>query len=361
MYIGGTDDRALRHMVYEVLDHFAEEGYLARCNNVSLELYDERRVIISGDDAGLPIASYRDTAFTQLEAIMQGIGVSKTEFGSGLHLVMGGLHGVGIAVVNALSSHMEVITLRDGYMWKQQYEKGKPITELERKRVNDDIPTRTTFTFIPDPEIFDEKFDFTRNTLLSRCRDICFQTPDLRIVFRDQRVGADFEAEFHFSNGLRDKVIFDVNRDELLHDPIHIQRDVTLNHAEKADYRIGIEIAFVFTTREDTDITGYVNTVETRDGGTHMAALRTALQGCIDEYLDQQNSEESLTWKQLSRGLRAVISIRHPDPQFMSPTKIRLGNSEIYGPVAGLIFENFNPYTSYKILSSIVDYHLLGR
>ncbi len=342
MYIGGTDSRALHHMVYEVLDHMVEETLVGRCDHIWLTLLPENWIKIRDNSLGLPIEPYQDYGLTTMEALLQYLVDYKSAYEPHLYRVTGGLHGMGLAVVNILSAQMIVENARDGFLWRQTYREGIPQTTLEKVRPLYEGEQGTTFSFLPDYSMIQPNpLDFDR--LAHRCREIAYQMSGLTVTLRDERINPAIERIYFATDGLR-SLIREFNADrQPLHEIVHVAQEITFPNDIVPKYCI--EFAFQFTTNRPSHILSFVNTVETTSGGTHLEGLKAAILSVLNEavlypYDDVEDTPE-LTWKNASRGLSAVISVRLANPFFLSPTKALLGNMEIYGPVAGLVYQAF--------------------
>jgi DNA gyrase subunit B len=362
MYVGGTDSRALHHLAYEVLDHMAEEAFVGRCNHIWIELLANHEITIRDDSHGIPVDLYKNTSVTKLEAIMQEFGFFKSEFEPTVYRVTGGLHGVGLSVVNALSAEMKIENKRDGFLWEQTYQQGIPQTPVSKVKLETENDTGTTFTFKPDYSIF-EAVDFDLQKLEKRAQELAYQISDLEVSIRDLRVEPPYHRQFHYPDGLK-MLVTELNAgSKPLHEPIHVSENMMIHRNDKPDIVVGIEFAFQFSEGDLSHLYGYANTVETLSGGTHLAALRSALLSCFNEYLETYHFEdaEPFTWNEIASGLSAAISIRLPQPSFVSPTKVQLANPEIYGPVAGLVFRLFYPYSHTLEMKPIVEHYLSRR
>ncbi|GIK67375.1 MAG: hypothetical protein BroJett018_51690 [Chloroflexota bacterium] len=342
MYIGGTESLALHHMVYEVLDHMVEEAFVGRCNHIWLTLLPDNWVTIRDNSLGLPIEPYKDFGLTVMEALLQHLIDYKSAYEPDIYRVTGGLHGVGLAVVNMVSAEMKIENARDGFLWRQSYREGIPQTPLEKVRPLQTDERGTMFSFVPDFSLLQPNpFDYDR--LAHRCREIAYQVSGLSITIRDERVVTAMERTYATTEGLK-SLIQELNaHTEPLHEIVHVAQELTLPNASTAKY--SVEFAFQFTTSSQSHILSFVNTVETTSGGTHLEGLKAAILSVLNEadlYPDDDMEDTpELTWKKVSRGLSAVISVRHANPVFQSPTKALLGNTEIYGPVAGLVYQAF--------------------
>jgi DNA gyrase subunit B len=361
MYVGGTDTNALHHLIYMVMDHFVEEALLRRCTHIYLTLQNDGKISVFGNTFGLPVDQYRDTSETKLEAMLNGF-VSKKEFEPDLYDITGGLHGIGLAVINMLCGEMIVENGRDGVLWRKVYYEGIPQGPLER--IGEALPEQqgTRFTFKPDPTIFDN-VEFKRQMLLKRCKEVAYQISSLQINFSDQRNGDSFEQSFFAADGLK-TMILDLNEGEIaLHEPIHVNKEIEIPVDVQAQIEVGIEFAFQFTTGKWARIFSFANSVPTRDGGVHLYAFQAAIVSVLNSQLDSEYKPgkpiKYFSWSEIEQGLSAAITVRHAEPRFESPTKERLDNKEIYGPIAGLVFDAF--YPQWTVVEDITEHFLKRR
>ncbi len=367
MYVGGTGTHALHHLIYEVLDHMAEEAFLGRCDYIEIELRHENEVLLRDNGVGLPTAQYKDTPFTETEVLLQDTAASKSYLETDPYYNKGGLQGFGLAVVNILCDQFIVENYRDGVMWRQSYAYGKPTSPLIQMPEQHTPQAGTTFVFHPDYSIFDEnQFDVAH--VEKRAKEVAFLIPNLSVEVRDVRVDPVHVTSFHYPEGLK-SLVTQLNADNhCFHEPVYIDQTVSIPQTDKPDLKVVIQIAFQFSDGEDSYIRGYVNNVETSQGGTHLTALKAALLSCLNEYMEshptKSSSDKSFIWDDIAVGLAAVVSIYHPDPRFVGAIKVQLANTELFGPVAGLVFEAFNELQSrnhYEILDAIIRHHLSRR
>ena len=367
MYVGGIDSRAMHHLVYEVLDHMVEEALVGRCDHIWIELRDGQEISIRDNSAGLPVKQYKDTPLIQMQALLQTFGLRKTQFEPGIYQyqIMGGLHGLGLAVVTILTAKMRVQNRREGFLWEQTYEKGLPQSPLAKSELADPDETGTTFTFVPDYTIFDQN-DFDRAKLQKRAEHLTYLNPGLSITLTDLRVKPRWQKTFFAPEGLKTFVASLRRKAKPLHDLIHIREDLAIPRPDKPDINVSIEIAFQFSKADSAQIFSYANTVETFEGGTHLEAFKSVLLNHFNEYLDRHpekfEATPRFTWAEISRGLVAAVSVRLPSPTWSTPTKIILRNPEVFGPVAGLVFTAlFNQNWSWLTQEELVKYHLRKR
>ncbi len=348
MYVGGTDSRALHHLIYEVVDNAIDEALAGRCDRILVTLYDDNVVSVADNGGGIPVGINEETGIPTLELVMTKIGAGG-KFDSGAYKVSGGLHGVGVSAVNALSETMRTEVFRDGYLWEQIYHQGVRATEVRRVRpLKPGEPTGTIQTFKPDFSIL-ERNDFNFATLAQRFREMAFVTRRVHITLRDERVRPiPRETTFYFEGGLRSFVRY-VNRNrKALHDPIHAEREVEITPEGKAPYTISIEIAFQYTDSATVTELAFANTINTPDGGTHLTGLRSAITSVINRYARKsgllKEKDANFSGSDTLEGLTAIVSVKHPHPSFESQTKVKLINPEVQGAVSQVVSDVFNEF-----------------
>jgi DNA gyrase subunit B len=337
MYVGSTDSRGLHHLVYEVVDNAIDEALAGHCDAITVTLHEDGSASISDNGRGVPVDEHPDYDRPALEVIMTMLHAGG-KFDDKSYQVSGGLHGVGVSVVNALSERLEVEVRRDDAVWRQGYDHGEPETGLERI---DDLPsdaeTGTTVRFWPDTEIF-ETTDFDFQTLSSRLRELAFLNPGVEIAIEDKRSG-EREA-FVYEGGIKEFVEYLNESREPLHDEVIFVAD------EQQD--IQVEVALQATDGLQSSVHAFANNINTREGGSHLTGFKTALTRCVNDYASDQNLldelDENLKGEDIREGLTAVISIKHPDPQFEGQTKTKLGNSEVRGIVESTLHRGLTTY-----------------
>lgn len=342
MYMGGTDERALHHMVFEVVDNSVDEALAGYCDAIEVRLLADGGVTVRDNGRGIPIDIHQDKKISALEVVMTTIG-GGGKFDSKAYSVSGGLHGVGVSAVNALSQLLIVEVLRDGGLYRQQYERGRPVSPVEMIREMEPHETSgTSVTFYPDPEIMQMTL-FNYNTLLTRFREMAFLTRGITITIIDERT-APFahEMTFYFEGGLRSFVYY-LNRNRSpLHDIIFAEREVLFNEDDpNKTYAVGVEVAFQYTDSSTTTELAFANTINTPDGGQHQTGMRTAITRTINNYARKANllkeKDPNFSSNDTLEGLTAIVSIKHPDPQFESQTKVKLMNPEVQGAVSSVL------------------------
>ena len=321
MYVGGTDIRALHHLIYEVVDNSIDEALAGACDRITITIHPDRSVTVEDNGRGIPVDVHPQTGKSALEVVMTTLHAG-AKFGGGGYKVSGGLHGVGVSAVNALSAWCEVVVKRGGKVYRQRYERGRPVTPVEVIGTTrpDDTGTRTTFRF--DPTIFGDDLDYRFDTLVQRFREMAFVTRGVWIRFVDERIRR--EMNFYFEGGIRSFVRYLNRHRKALHPVIY---------AEKAIEHIAVEIAIQYTDAFTESVYAFANTIHTVDGGTHLTGLRTAITRTLNDYARKhgflKDSDPNFTGDDTREGLTAVVSVKHPDPQFESQTKVKLMNPEV--------------------------------
>ncbi|MBV0901148.1 DNA topoisomerase (ATP-hydrolyzing) subunit B [Haloarcula salina] len=358
MYIGSTDARGLHHLVYEVVDNAIDEALAGYCDTIDVTIHDDGSVSVTDDGRGIPVDEHEEHGRPAVEVVMTILHAGG-KFDNKSYQVSGGLHGVGVSVVNALSKWLEVEVRRDGALWKQRFDHGKPEYDLERVRdLEPDEETGTTVRFWPDDDIF-ETGEFAFSTLASRLRELAFLNSGVAITISDERDG---EAEtFAYDGGIREFVEY-LNETK---DPLH--RDVIYfeDEEEIADGTVHVEIAMQGTDDLQGSIHAFANNINTREGGTHLTGFKTSLTRVVNDYATDndllKDLDDTLKGDDIREGLTAVISVKHPDPQFEGQTKTKLGNSEVRGIVESAMHDGLatffeeNPDTAEAIVGKAVE------
>ena len=327
MYIGSTDDRGLHHLVYEVVDNAIDEALAGYCASIQVTVHDDGSVSVHDDGRGIPVDTHEKYDRPALEVIMTVLHAGG-KFDSKSYQVSGGLHGVGVSVVNALSERLEVEVRRDGGVYRHAFSRGEPEPNgFERVReLAPDEETGTAIRFWPDEEIF-ETTTFTASTLANRLRELAFLNSGVEITLADERAGTT--ESFRYDGGIREFVGY-LNETRT---PIH--EDV-IYFADEAD-DVHVEVALQATEELQGSVHAFANNINTREGGTHLTGFKTALTRVINDYANEHglvdDLDANLTGEDVREGLTAVVSVKHPDPQFEGQTKTKLGNSEVRGVV----------------------------
>jgi len=336
MYVGGTDIKALHHLVYEVVDNSIDEALAKECDKIIITIHTDSSVSVEDNGRGIPVDLHPEKKKSALEVVMTTLHAG-AKFGGGGYKVSGGLHGVGVSAVNALSEWCEVEVRRDGKVYFQRYERGvpqEPVKIIGNSKPNE-TGTRTSYRF--DRLIFKEEIDYRFETLAQRFREMAFVTRNAQIKLIDER--ADREATFYFEGGIRSFVRFLNRNREVLHIPVY---------AEKELDGIGVEASIQYTDAYSESVYSFANTINTIDGGTHLTGLRSAITRVINDYARRSNllkeSDTNFSGEDTREGLTAIISVKHPDPQFESQTKVKLMNPEVQTITQQVVVESFNTF-----------------
>lgn len=337
MYVGGTDLKALHHLVYEVVDNSIDEALAGVCNYISITIHPDSSVTVSDNGRGIPVDIHPEKKKSALEVVMTVLHAGG-KFGHNSYKVSGGLHGVGVSAVNALSEWCEVRVYRDSKVYFQRYERGIPQEPVKEIGTCDPQKTGTTTTFRFDRELFKGDLDFNFNTLVTRFREMAFVTRNVKIRLEDERP-PEKESTFLFEGGIISFVRYlDRNRDTL-HPVFFVEKEID---------NIGIEAAVQYTDAFSESVYSFANTINTVDGGTHLTGLRTALTRVINDYARKNNllkdSDPNFTGDDTREGMTAIVSIKHPDPQFESQTKVKLMNPEVQTYVQQVVGEAFSQF-----------------
>ncbi|MBX3059460.1 MAG: DNA topoisomerase (ATP-hydrolyzing) subunit B [Anaerolineae bacterium] len=339
MYVGGTDVKALHHLVYEIVDNSIDEALAGRCDRIEVIIHPDDSVSVTDNGVGIPVALHPTEKVSALELVHTTLHAGG-KFDNAAYKVSGGLHGVGAAAVNALSEWMEVYVRREGHLWFQRYERGIPQAPVKkvRKLKNEDI-TGTTTHFKFDPTIFEKEATYRFETLLNRFREMAFVTSGVYLSLRDERPDPLREMNFYFEGGVKSFVRYLNRNRKVLHDPVY---------AHKETDNIDVEIALQFTEGISVSEYSFANTIHTPDGGTHQSGLRSAVTRVINNYARKNNylkeKDKNFSSDDTHEGLTAVVSIKHPDPQFESQTKVKLMNAEVAGIVTSIAADAFSAY-----------------
>ena len=334
MYIGSTDGRGLHHLVYEIVDNSIDEAMAGFCDRIEVAIQADGSVTVADNGRGIPIDTHPRTGKSALETVMTHLHAGG-KFDHQAYKVSGGLHGVGAAVVNALSSQMWVEVRRDGKVYRQEYQRGKPSTELLVVG-NGASGNGTSTGFLPDREIFEE-IDWDFGVLAQRFREMAFLTKGIWINFLDQRDGR--QVTYHFEGGIKSFVLR-LNKDRgTLHDPFYMER--------QGDGCI-VEVALQYNDSFTESTLSFANCIHTIDGGTHLTGFRAALTRVLNDYARKQKilkeNDSNLSGEDVREGLVAVVSVKLPEPQFEGQTKTRLGNAEMKGLVESALGEELSRY-----------------
>lgn len=336
MYIGTTGPRGLHHLVYEVVDNSIDEALAGYCTEIYVALEEDGSIITVDNGRGIPVEIHPQTGKSTVETVLTVLHAGG-KFGSGGYKVSGGLHGVGISVVNALSEYLEVIVKRDGNIHKQRYERGIPVSSLEI--VGESSELGTTIIFKPDETIFDEVI-YKYDTLEHRLRELAFLNKGIKIVLEDKRVEKEKKKEFMYSGGILEFVKHLNKTRTSIHDEV-------INFEKKIDTYC-IEIAMQYTDGYTENIYSFANNINTHEGGTHLSGFKTAMTRCVNDYARKNNyikeKDVNLLGEDIREGLTAILSIKLEEPQFEGQTKTKLGNTEVRGIVESIAVEEFSSF-----------------
>jgi DNA gyrase subunit B len=329
MYIGSTGVRGLHHLVYEVVDNSVDEALAGRCDSVEVTIHPDNRVTVADDGAGIPVGLMEKEQRPAVEVVMTVLHAGGKFGEGGGYKVSGGLHGVGVSVVNALSERLDVEIRRDGFVWTQSYERGKPLDDLKKGEATKE--TGTTVTFLPDADIF-ESLDLDFTTLEERMRDTAFLTRGLKITLVDER-GGGHRAEFQYDGGIVDFVAY-LNRNK---EPIHKK---IISFSGESDEG-AVEVAMQWNSSYQESVFSFANNINTIEGGSHLSGFRSALTSALNKYArdkgELKDKDDNLSGEDVREGLTAVISAKLTDPQFEGQTKTKLGNPGMQGFVHSIV------------------------
>jgi DNA gyrase subunit B len=348
MYIGTTGPRGLHHLVYEVVDNSVDEALAGYCKNIQVALNADGSVTVSDDGRGIPTGIHPRTGKSALETVLTILHAGG-KFGEGGYKVSGGLHGVGISVVNALSEWVEVTVWRDRKVHRQRYERGVPKTELVAEPIKDDR-TGTSITFKPDVQIFTIGIEFDYATLSGRLRELAYLNAGVEITFTDDRLELQKNHEqrvevYHYAGGIKEYVAY-INKDkQALHEEIVYVQGERNN--------VQIEVALQWCVDAYTDnLLGFANNIRTIDGGTHLEGLKAVLTRTMNAIARKRNklkdADPNLAGENVREGLTGVISVKVPEPEFEGQTKTKLGNTEVRGIVDSLVGETLTEYLDFR-------------
>ena len=335
MYVGGTDQKALHHLVYEVVDNSIDEALAGACDRITVTIHNDRSVTVEDNGRGIPVDIHPEKQVSALEVVMTILHAGG-KFGGSSYKVSGGLHGVGVSAVNALSEWCEVEVRREGKLYFQRYERGRPIEAVKEigKYKGEETGNKTTFRF--DTQIFKEEMDYRFDTLSQRFREMAFVTRQVEINLIDEREDPPHSLTFYFEGGIKSFVRYLNRNREVLHDVFY---------AEKTLDAIGVEISLQYTDAYNESVYCFANTINTIDGGTHMTGFRTASTRVLNDYARKngliKDGDPNFTGDDTREGMTAIVSIKHPDPQFESQTKVKLMNPEVQTMVAQVVGEAF--------------------
>ncbi|HQV93746.1 MAG TPA: DNA topoisomerase (ATP-hydrolyzing) subunit B [Anaerolineales bacterium] len=342
MYVGGTDIKALHHLVYEVVDNAIDEALAGFCTAINITIHADSSVTVEDNGRGIPVGQHptkRDAKGKPMETVdvvMTVIGAGG-KFGGGGYKVSGGLHGVGVSAVNALSEWMTTEIKRDGKVWQQQYKRGAPQGSIKQigKASKEESGTKQTYKF--DKQIFTEDIDYRFDTLVQRFREMAFVTRGVTIKFVDER--NDREMTFYFEGGITSFVRYLNRNRENLHSVVYVEKEIE---------NIGVEAAIQYTDAYTESVYSFANTINTIDGGTHLTGLRSSLTRVINDYARKngllKDADPNFSGDDTREGLTAIVSVKHPGPQFESQTKVKLMNPEVQTYVTQVVGDAFGTF-----------------
>jgi DNA gyrase subunit B len=339
MYIGDVGVRGLHHLVYEVVDNSIDEALAGHCDEITVTINADQSLTVEDNGRGIPVGIHKKEGVSALEVVMTKIGAGG-KFDKDSYKVSGGLHGVGVSCVNALSEHLRATVHRDGEVWEQEYERGKALYEVKNTGKTD--KTGTIVTFRPDTTIFTQITEFNYDTLAGRLRELAFLNKGISVRLIDLR-GKDPNEEgelFHSKEGLREFIRFlDANREPLTEDVIAME-------GSKND--IPVEVAMIYNTSFNENLHSYVNNINTHEGGTHLSGFRRGLTSTLKKYADASGLLDKLKFEisgdDFREGLTAIVSVKVAEPQFEGQTKTKLGNREVTSAVSQAVSEMLENY-----------------
>jgi DNA gyrase subunit B len=355
MYIGSTGPRGLHHLVYEVVDNSVDEAIAGYCSAITVTINPDNSITVADDGRGIPVGIMEKYDKPAAEVVLTMLHAGG-KFGGAGYKVSGGLHGVGVSVVNALSEWLELDIYVDGHHWHQRYERGTPVTKLEkREKLAKGAATGTTVSFMPDADVFEE-VEFDYRVLAQRLRETAFLTKDLRIVLNDERADGE-SVTFQYAGGIKDFVAY-INRDK---DALH--RSIIFLENETDDGQV--EVAMQWNSSYNESIFTFANNINTTEGGAHLSGFRAALTRTVNDYARQKNllkeKEDNLSGEDVREGLTALISVKLRNPQFEGQTKTKLGNTEIQALVQTTVNEKLadfleeNPSEARQIVEKAIN------
>lgn len=341
MYIGDVGMRGLHHLVYEVVDNSIDEAMAGYCDTIEVTINEDNSITVRDNGRGIPVDIHRKEGVSALEVVMTKIGAGG-KFDKDSYKVSGGLHGVGVSVVNALSERLTATVYRDGKIWRQEYERGKVVHPV--KTIGDTEERGTEVTFLPDSEIFRESVVYNYDTLASRIRELAFLNKGITMRLTDKRrtdEKGDFVSEkFYSEEGLKEFIKFlDGNREPIISGVISME-------GEKND--IPVEVAMIYNSTFNENIHSYVNNINTHEGGTHLSGFRAGLTRTLKKYADESGMLDKLKFEivgdDFREGMTAIVSVKVQEPQFEGQTKTKLGNREVTSAVSQAVSEMLENY-----------------
>ena len=352
MYIGSTSQRGLHHCIYEIVDNSIDESLAGFCTDIHVTVNKDNSVTVEDNGRGIPVDIKPETGKSALE-IVHTVLHAGGKFGDGGYKVSGGLHGVGASVVNALSEKYKVEVSRQGFVWRQEYMRGEPLTPVEKGEATDKTGTKTTFW--PDPEIFTETTEIDCDVIATRLREMAFLNKGLKIIFTNAHT--DETETFHYEGGIGSYVEFLNKNKTVLHDkPIYIDKVVD---------NMQVEVAMQYTDAYNESVLSFANNINTHSGGTHLTGFRNSITRVLNDYARKNNilkdSDQNLSGEDVREGLTAIVSVKIPNPEFEGQTKEKLGSQEAMGAVQDAVRDKlqewleFNPKIAKMILEKTLQ------
>ncbi len=341
MYIGDVGLRGLHHLVYEVVDNSIDEALAGHCDQISVTINEDNSISTHDNGRGIPVGVHKKEGVSALEVVMTKIGAGG-KFDKDSYKVSGGLHGVGVSCVNALSKKLKATVYRDGVEWEQEYERGKPLYSV--RKVGNSDKRGTLVTFSPDTEIFTQTIEYNYETLSNRMRELSYLNKGITIILTDKRSkkedGSFFNETFHSKEGLSEFIGFlDQSRESIIQNVISME-------SEKNGFPV--EVAMVYNTSFSENLHSYVNNINTHEGGTHLAGFRRGLTSTLKKFADGSGLLDKVKFEisgdDFREGLTAIISVKVAEPQFEGQTKTKLGNRELTSAVSQAVSEMLENY-----------------
>ena len=341
MYIGDVGVRGLHHLVYEVVDNSIDEAMGGHCDTITIDINEDNSISVTDNGRGIPVGMHKKEGVSALQVVMTKIGAGG-KFDKDSYKVSGGLHGVGVSCVNALSENLKATVHVDGKIWEQEYERGKAMYPV--KQIGETDKRGTTVTFYPDPTIFTQTTEYSYETLSNRMRELSYLNKGVKLTITDKRhkddKGEFVQEVFHSEEGLKEFIKFlDGNREQLIQNVISIE-------GEKNG--IPVEVAMVYNTSYTENLHSYVNNINTHEGGTHLSGFRRGLTSTLKKYADASGMLDKLKFEiagdDFREGLTAIVSVKVAEPQFEGQTKTKLGNREVSAAVSQAVSEMLSDY-----------------
>ena len=340
MYIGTTTSQGLHHLVWEIVDNGIDEALAGFADHITVTIEKDNSITVTDNGRGIPVDIQEKTGKPALETVFTVLHAGG-KFGGGGYKVSGGLHGVGASVVNALSTELDAVVVRDGKGYAMDFERGHVKTSMHNVPVDDAPVSRGTIVhFLPDPDIFRETTVYDYKILMNRVRELAFLNKGLRISIADNRPAEPISESFHYEGGIKEYVDFlNTNKDVIFEEPIYV---------EGMDNGIEVEVSLQYTDDYHSNMLSFTNNIHTYEGGTHETGFKSALTRVINDYARKNNllkeSDDALSGDDVREGLTAIVSVKHPDPQFEGQTKTKLGNSDARTAVDRMFSETFSRF-----------------